>query len=250
MYSHSTERTAQMTCVLWLKGFCAPKKVIHPLLHPVFLSPSSPNPDLLSTYPSIHCEGPRQDGTSTEYPSSTVLLLLQLFLLLLLVLLLLLLLFFYCFYWCFALLVALLLLSRLLLLLFFAAAFCCCFCCSCCCFCCFCCCFCCFCRCFWRLCYVAATFFFGPFSFFFLELFFTRTCVQKSFLTPKKPCSRRDGCGSVGPPVDILCATKPHCEPRGGVGEKPRCLDFSGQPCCRCLSHGDANLWHRRPRRV
>ena len=35
------------------------------------LSSSSPNPDLLSTHPSIHCEGPRQDGTSTEFHSST-----------------------------------------------------------------------------------------------------------------------------------------------------------------------------------
>ena len=37
----------------------------------VLLSSSSPNPDLLSTHPPIHCEDPRQDGTSTEYPSST-----------------------------------------------------------------------------------------------------------------------------------------------------------------------------------
>ena len=54
--------------------------MVHPLLHatlstsspslsstfPVLLSTSSPNPELLSTYPSIHCEDPRQDGTSTE----------------------------------------------------------------------------------------------------------------------------------------------------------------------------------------
>ena len=32
---------------------------------------SSPNPDLLSTYPFIHCEDPQQDGTSTEFHSST-----------------------------------------------------------------------------------------------------------------------------------------------------------------------------------
>ena len=37
----------------------------------VLLSPSSPNPDLLSTYPIFHCEEPRQDGTSTEFHSST-----------------------------------------------------------------------------------------------------------------------------------------------------------------------------------
>ena len=38
---------------------------------PVLLSSSSPNPDQLSTYPIIHCDDPRQDGTSTEYHSST-----------------------------------------------------------------------------------------------------------------------------------------------------------------------------------
>ena len=38
---------------------------------PVLLSSSFPNPDLLSTHPSIHCEDPRQDGTSTEFHSST-----------------------------------------------------------------------------------------------------------------------------------------------------------------------------------
>ena len=37
----------------------------------VLLSSSSPNPDLLSTYPVIHCEDPRQDGISTEDASST-----------------------------------------------------------------------------------------------------------------------------------------------------------------------------------
>ena len=59
--------------------------MVHPLLHATLstsspslsstslglLSSSSPNPDLLSTYPLIHCEDPLQDGTSTEYPSST-----------------------------------------------------------------------------------------------------------------------------------------------------------------------------------
>ena len=38
---------------------------------PVLLSSSSPNPDLLSTIPFIHCEDPRQDGASTEFHSST-----------------------------------------------------------------------------------------------------------------------------------------------------------------------------------
>ena len=37
---------------------------------PVLLSSSSPNPDLLSTH-FIHCGDPRQDGTSTEFHSST-----------------------------------------------------------------------------------------------------------------------------------------------------------------------------------
>ena len=38
---------------------------------PVLLSSSAPNPDLLSTHPLIHCEDLRQDGTSTEFHSST-----------------------------------------------------------------------------------------------------------------------------------------------------------------------------------
>ena len=38
---------------------------------PVSLPSSSLNPDLFSTYPLIHCEDPRQDGTSTEFHSST-----------------------------------------------------------------------------------------------------------------------------------------------------------------------------------
>ena len=37
----------------------------------MLLSSSSPNPDLLSTHPFIHCEDPRRDGTSTEFHSST-----------------------------------------------------------------------------------------------------------------------------------------------------------------------------------
>ena len=37
----------------------------------VLLSSSFPNPDLLSTCPFFHCEDPRQDGTSTEFHSST-----------------------------------------------------------------------------------------------------------------------------------------------------------------------------------
>ena len=38
---------------------------------PVLLSSSSPNPDLLSAHPIIHWEDPRQDGTCTEFHSST-----------------------------------------------------------------------------------------------------------------------------------------------------------------------------------
>ena len=37
----------------------------------MLLSSSSPNPDLLASHPLILCEGPRQDGTSTEFHSST-----------------------------------------------------------------------------------------------------------------------------------------------------------------------------------
>ena len=37
----------------------------------MLLSSSSPNLDLLSTYPLIHCEDPRRDGISTEFHSST-----------------------------------------------------------------------------------------------------------------------------------------------------------------------------------
>ena len=97
MYSHSTDHTAQITCVhgsrSWKAQVCvaSPKKVSHPrvMFHfaprstmntstsslsptsPVLLSSSSPNPDLLSTYPLIHCVDPRQDGTSAEFHSST-----------------------------------------------------------------------------------------------------------------------------------------------------------------------------------
>ena len=42
-----------------------------PPTSPVFLSSSSPKPDLLSTDPLIHCEDPRRVGTSTEFHSST-----------------------------------------------------------------------------------------------------------------------------------------------------------------------------------
>ena len=86
-FTVTPHHTAQMTCVHWRKGFlCAkislyPRVMVHPLLHatlstssstsPVLLSSSSPNPDLLSTYPIIHCEDPRQDGTSTEFHSYT-----------------------------------------------------------------------------------------------------------------------------------------------------------------------------------
>ena len=38
----------------------------------MLLSPSSPNPDLLSTHPFLHCEDPQHDGTSTEFHSSKV----------------------------------------------------------------------------------------------------------------------------------------------------------------------------------
>ena len=42
-----------------------------PSTSPVLQWSSSPNPDLLSTYPTIHCEDPRQVGTSMEFHSST-----------------------------------------------------------------------------------------------------------------------------------------------------------------------------------
>ena len=66
MYSHSTEHTAQMTCAHWLKELEGSRRVVRRTLSstsPVLLSSSSTNPDLLSTYRSIHWEDPRQDGT-------------------------------------------------------------------------------------------------------------------------------------------------------------------------------------------
>ena len=69
----------------WLKTSCAPQNIPSSTRHGssfaardtghlltvslsstslVLLSSSSPNPDLLSTYPIVHCEDPR-DGTST-----------------------------------------------------------------------------------------------------------------------------------------------------------------------------------------
>ena len=94
MHSHST---VQMTCVHWLKGPESSRRVVlretflHPRVmshfwctrtlstsfpslsstSPVLMSPSSPKPDLLSTYPIIHCEDARQDGTSTSFHSCT-----------------------------------------------------------------------------------------------------------------------------------------------------------------------------------
>ena len=99
MYRHSTDHTAQMTCVNGSRSWKAQAKFelrpqnrsfIHAscftwrlavhwtpgqsslsLASLVLLSSSSPNPDLLSTHPCIHCEDPRQEGTSTEFHSST-----------------------------------------------------------------------------------------------------------------------------------------------------------------------------------
>ena len=59
--------------------------MVRPLLHatlstssqalsstsPVLFSSTSPTPALLSTHPKIHCEDPRQDGTSAEYQPLT-----------------------------------------------------------------------------------------------------------------------------------------------------------------------------------
>ena len=84
-------RSSYMCAWLKFELHTKKKKVIHPcvLIHfaplstlntstsslsptsLVLLSSSSPNPDLLSTYPLIHCEDPRQDGTSMEFHSST-----------------------------------------------------------------------------------------------------------------------------------------------------------------------------------
>ena len=92
MYSRCTVQT---TCVPWLKEpegsrrivsqktFTHPRIMFHLAPHntlntstsslsptsPVLLSSASPNPDLLSTHPFIHCEDPRQEG-STEFHSS------------------------------------------------------------------------------------------------------------------------------------------------------------------------------------
>ena len=86
---HRIHSTDDM-CTMAEDKLCAAKhtfiheSLVHPLLHATLstcspslsstslvLSSSSPNRDLLSTYPIIHCEDPRQDGTSTEYSSST-----------------------------------------------------------------------------------------------------------------------------------------------------------------------------------
>ena len=85
---HSTDDmcTLAQVQVVRRKTSLHPRVMVRPLLHAtlstsspslssaslVLLSSSSPNPDLLSTYPIIHCEDPRKDGTSTEYSSSTV----------------------------------------------------------------------------------------------------------------------------------------------------------------------------------
>ena len=84
MHSHCTVPLAQWA---WgPKTNCVPARHVSPytsqytehqhklslsLTSPVFLSSSSPNPDLLSTHPFIHREDARQDGTSTEFHSST-----------------------------------------------------------------------------------------------------------------------------------------------------------------------------------
>ena len=88
MHSHCTVQT---TCVAWLKGLEGSRRIVcqkHSLIHAscftwgltvhrtpaqvVLLSSSSPNPDLLSTHPLIHCEDPRRDGISTEFHSPQV----------------------------------------------------------------------------------------------------------------------------------------------------------------------------------
>ena len=85
MYSHSTDHTAQMKCVQWLKTSCALKNMPSSMRH---VSPFAARDTehfltfslfylycvtvvLFSTYPIIHCEDPRQDVTSTEFHSST-----------------------------------------------------------------------------------------------------------------------------------------------------------------------------------
>ena len=94
MYSHSTNHTAQMTCVHGSSLSCVPKighsstRLVSPcfsqyikhqhkfsLIYLHLLCHCRPllrNQDLLSTHPVIHCEDPRQDGTSTEFHPSTV----------------------------------------------------------------------------------------------------------------------------------------------------------------------------------
>ena len=86
-YSHCTDHTARMHVYIGSRGLraqdelCAEKTSFHPRVmfyfaphstlntstsslspaYPVLLSSSSPNPDLLSTYPTIHCEDPLQE---------------------------------------------------------------------------------------------------------------------------------------------------------------------------------------------
>ena len=80
---HRSHR-AQMTCVHGSSLSCVSKIGFHRAPHrtlntstrslsltSLVLLSSSPNPDLLSTHPLIHCEDPRQDGSSTEFYSST-----------------------------------------------------------------------------------------------------------------------------------------------------------------------------------
>ena len=86
MYSHCTDHASRMHVCIGSRLSCVPK-IGHPSTRHVstcasqhtehqhnfsftYLS-SSPNPDLLSTHPFIHCEDPRRDGTSTEFHSST-----------------------------------------------------------------------------------------------------------------------------------------------------------------------------------
>ena len=89
VHSHCTVQT---TCVPWRKGPKGSRRIVRQNIHPstrhvspcaslytehqhklsLSLTPTSPVfPDLLSTHPFIHCEDPRQDGTSTEFHSST-----------------------------------------------------------------------------------------------------------------------------------------------------------------------------------
>ena len=95
MYSRCTDHTARMhvyfgsslSCVPNMGhsstrhvSLCASQYTEHStsslsLTSPVLLSSFSPDPDLLSTHLFIHCEDPLQDGTSTEFHSSTLFLL-------------------------------------------------------------------------------------------------------------------------------------------------------------------------------